>query len=598
MPRYPESLIDQIRDRVDLLELVGRQVHLKKQGTNWLGLCPFHNEKTPSFHVRPDRGFKCFGCGASGDLFDFVMKSKGLDFNAAVEELAGQVGIRLPETRQDDPEAARKRENQDRLLDLLKATREFYQERLASPVGARARHYLAERGMKEETVRRYGLGFAPPGWSHVLDRFGGGEAAAELLEQAGLVTRKAPGEKWYDRFRHRIMFPIADLKGRCVAFGGRVLDAGEPKYLNSPESELFQKGKLLYGLDTAQEAIRKEGSVIVVEGYMDRLSLAENGLEYTVATLGTAMTPEHLRLLWQRTHRIHFCFDGDAAGEKAAWRALELVLDGLDADRHVGFLFLPKGEDPDQVVRREGAEGFAARLSKGVSPIEFLLRHLGNGLELHTPEGRAALAHRARPLLGRIRDPLLRELYAQTLGQRLEIPVQYALEPNTRPPVPMARRVERPARAVAVMERNHEQALLALLLRQPRLVMERDEELSRLRLENAQLLELLTEMITLGHRFADPPSSWPLEQFPTRELALRARSILAAEETPLELAEEEFEGCLVSIHLKALRMERGRLMRRLEREGDEDGALLKRCCALKLEEERMLGNKKAGEGMH
>ncbi|MBF0295556.1 MAG: DNA primase [Magnetococcales bacterium] len=598
MPRYPESLIDQIRDRVDLLELVGRQVHLKKQGANWLGLCPFHNEKTPSFSVRPDRGYKCFGCGASGDLFDFVMKSKSLDFNAAVEELAGQAGIRLPDTRQEDPEAARKRQAQDRLLELLAAARGFYQERLASPVGARARHYLAERGMKEETARRFGLGFAPPGWSQVLDRFGGGEAAAELLAQAGLVTRKAPGEKWYDRFRNRLMFPIADLKGRCVAFGGRVLDAGEPKYLNSPESELFQKGKLLYGLDTAQEAIRKEGGVIVVEGYMDRLSLAEHGLEHTVATLGTAMTPEHLRLLWQRTHRIHFCFDGDAAGEKAAWRALELVLDGLDADRHVGFLFLPKGEDPDQVVRREGAEGFAARLRKGVSPIEFLLRHLGNGLELHTPEGRAALAHRARPMLGRIRDPLLRELYAQTLGQRLEIPVQYALEPETRPPVPMARRVERPTRAVAVMERNHEQALLALLLRQPRLVMEREEELSRLKLENAQLLELLTEMIELGHGFADPPSSWPLEQFPTRELSLRARSILAAEETPLELAEEEFEGCLVSLHLKALRLERGRLMRRLEREGDEDGSLLKRCCALKLEEERMLCNKKAGEGVH
>ncbi|MEO5332229.1 MAG: DNA primase [Magnetococcus sp. YQC-5] len=614
MPRYPDSFIDLIRERVDLLELVSRQVTLKRQGSSWLGLCPFHNEKTPSFNVRPGKGFKCFGCGVGGDAFEFLMKLKGFGFNEAVEELAGMVGIPLPRIEQEDPQAIRQREARNRLLDLLSATREFYREQLAAPVGEQARHYLKERGVKPETIQRFGLGYAPLGWTHLLDRFGGGEAAGELLESAGLVTSKAPGEKRYDRFRNRLMFPIQDIKGRCVAFGGRILGPGEPKYLNSPETELFQKGKLLYGLEAAQEAMQKAGSALVVEGYMDRLALVEHGLENVVATLGTAMTHEHVRLLWQRTRKIIFCFDGDAAGEKAAWRGLEMVLDGLEADRHVIFLFFPSGEDPDQVVRREGAKGFEERIKRGITPMEFMIRKLGVGLDPQTPEGRAGLVHRARPLLEKVKDPLLRELYTETLSQRVHIPMHYARVETLRRPeeksfrsqgssgakVPykpynvtskVKQELRQPANKVA--SRNHEQALLALLLRLPRLVKEREEELSRLELEDRQLGGMLAELIEMGHEYVEAPASWPKKPFANREMSRMADAILASEEMTLELAEQEFDGCLISIHIQALRKERMRLMRQMDLEGDDDARLFKRCCALKLEEERVLGDKVA-----
>lgn len=607
MPRYPDSFVELLRERVDLLELVGRHVQLKKQGASWQGLCPFHHEKTPSFNLHPDRGFKCFGCGVGGDAFAFVMKIKGIGFSEALEELAAMSGIPLPKVGPDDPQAEQRREFRQRLLDLLAATKAFYREQLQAPIGGQAREYLRKRGLKATTIDRFGLGFAPLGWSHVLDRFGGGDAAGELLEQAGLVTRKAPGEKLYDRFRNRIIFPIHDIKGRCVAFGGRILGVGEPKYLNSPETELFQKGKLLYGLDSALAAIHKEGSGIVVEGYMDRLALVDHGLEHVIATLGTAMTSDHLKLLWQRTRKIYFCFDGDAAGEKAAWRALELVLDGLEADRHAVFLFLPQGEDPDEVVRREGAQGFLDRLKTGMTPMEFLIRQLGVGLNVHSPEGRAALVHRVTPLLNKVKDPLLRQLYAETLSQRLHIPAHFAQVVN-QTPAPMRGTVDipfvspRPKRRMpnrsTPVERDHEQMLLALVLRQPRYVKEREEELSRLRLENAQLSELLTELIGLGHQFFEAPVSWPLEKLSGFEMVKCAQNILLAEETELEFADKEFEGCLVSLHVKALHMEKKRLMRQIDLEGDADASLFKKCRALTLEEQRVRGDKAGRELMH
>ncbi|MBF0270732.1 MAG: DNA primase [Magnetococcales bacterium] len=597
MPRYPDTLIDLIRERVDLLELVGRRVTLKKQGTGWQGLCPFHNEKTPSFSVRPDKGYKCFGCGEGGDAFDFVMKSKGVGFNEAVEELAAMTGISLPRDGPEDPETARREESRRRVLEMLAAVRAWYREELTAPGGNMARRYLADRGLKPATVENEGLGYAPGGWSRLLDRFGGGEAAGELLEQAGLVTRKAPGERLYDRFRDRIIFPIHDLKGRCVGFGGRLMGPGEPKYLNSPETEVFQKGKLLYGLETARESIRKSGSAIVVEGYMDRLSLVDKGVLPVVATLGTALTPDHLRLLWQQTRKIHFCFDGDAAGEKAAWRALELFFDGLEADRHAAFLFLPPGEDPDEVVRREGAAGFARRIEGAIAPIEFLVRRLGAGLNAADPEGRAALMHRARPLLAKVKDPLLRELYAETLGQRLHIPLRFAQ--GVRPPEPRPVRASPAPRPVrqgqTPSQRDHEQALLALLLRHPRLAKEREEELSRLQLENAQLAALLTELIEWGQQGADSSGRWPPERFSTPEMARRVQEILAAEELSPDLADEEFDGCLISVHVKTLRRERMNLMRRIDLEGDHDNTLTSRCRALKLEERRVLERKTVRE---
>ncbi|NGZ07634.1 MAG: DNA primase [Magnetococcales bacterium] len=601
MPRYPDSFIDLIRERVDLVELVGRQVPLKKQGNGWLGLCPFHHEKTPSFSVRPDKGYKCFGCGVGGDAFDFVMRSRGCGFNEAVEELASLTGLPLPRTSTETPEERQRVERRQQLLELLTMVREFYRAALQAPGGASARHYLAQRGVHAQTIQREGLGYAPAGWNHLLDRFGGGDAAVELLESAGLVTRKSQGERPYDRFRDRLIFPIHDLKGRCVGFGGRLIGPGEPKYLNSPETELFQKGKLLYGLESAREAIRREGAAMVVEGYMDRLALVEHGILPVVATLGTALTADHLKLLWQHTRRIHFCFDGDAAGEKAAWRALELYFDGLEADRHADFLFLPSGEDPDQLVRREGAAGFVQRIGSAVAPVDFLVQRLSAGLHLSAPEGRAAVVHRAQPLLAKVRDPLLRELYLETLGQRLQLPIPWVQGANRvhpagprvgQPPpqrVPVTRRAGTAARVTR--QRDHEQALLALLLRHPRLVSEYEEELGRLHLENAQLAPLLTELISMASRSVRPPDHPPWAWFSNPELNRCAQDVLASEEVAPEQVEQELAGCLISVRLQALRRERLNLMRRIDLEGDQDHGLTARCRALKLEEQRMLEQK-------
>ncbi|MEO5345646.1 MAG: DNA primase [Magnetococcus sp. YQC-9] len=605
MPRYPDSLVELIRDRVDLLDLIGRRVTLKKQGSAWMGLCPFHNEKSPSFSVRPDKGFKCFGCGEGGDAFGFVMKSKGVGFNEAVEELAAMTGIPLPKATIEDPEAIRRAEIRQKLFEVVAKAREFFRSALQAPGGEPARRYLAGRGLRPETVQREGLGYAPPGWSSLLDHLGGGEAAGELLEAAGLVARKGPGERPYDRFRERIVFPIDDLKGRCVGFGGRLLGPGEPKYLNSPETELFQKGRLLYGLEKGRAAIAKAGFALVVEGYMDRLALVEHGIEGVVATLGTAMTSDHLRLLWQQTRRIVFCFDGDAAGEKAAWRALELYFDGLEADRHAHFLFLPKGEDPDEVVRREGAEGFKRRIEGGIAPIDFLIRKFGEGLNASDPEGRAALLHRARPLFSKVKDPLLRELYLETLGQRLHIPLQFSqagthaeaarmrVEREAYPGAPAPARAVMPRARIAA-RRDHEQALLALALRHPQLVRAREEELSRLTLENGQLATLLAELIGMGHSFDVLPKSWPTEWFSSQQMARQAQEILRAEEVSPERIDEEFDGCLISVHVQALRRERNELMRRIELEGDPDDGLTTRCRALKIEEQRILERKVMG----
>lgn len=607
MARYPDSLIDLIRDRVDLLDLIGRRVPLKKQGSAWLGLCPFHNEKTPSFSVRPDKGFKCFGCGEGGDAFGFVMKTRGVGFNEAVEELAALTGIPLPRETHEDPESLRRAEQRKKLFETLAAAREFYRAALQAPGGAAARRYLTGRGLQPEIVQREGLGYAPPGWSALLDHLGGGEAAGDLLESVGLVTRKGPGERPYDRFRDRVLFPIHDIKGRCVGFGGRLMVAGEPKYLNSPETELFQKGKLLYGLDRARAPIAKAGAAIVVEGYMDRLALVEHGIEAVVATLGTAMTADHLRLLWGQTRRVVFCFDGDTAGEKAAWRALELYFDGLEADHHASFLFLPKGEDPDEVVRREGATGFNRRIETAIAPVDFLIRKLGDGLNAADPEGRAAVLHRARPLVSRVKDPLLRELYLETLSQRLHIPLSFSQAGEHAEAA--RRRVATPVqsmpshgrypsssapRARVTTQRDHEQALLALALRHPRLVREREEALSRLTLENAQLGLLLAELIEWSHLFEESPKAWPMEWISTPGLASLAREILVAEEISLERIDEEFDGCLISVHVRALRRERDALMRRIELEGDPDDGLTTRCRALKLEERRVLEQKVLG----
>ena len=579
MVRYPDSFIEELRERADLLDIVGRHVLLKKQGSSWQGLCPFHHEKTPSFGVRPDQGyFKCFGCGAGGDIFNFIMKIKSLSFYEAIEDLAAAVGLPLPTDRHENSQHRQQREQQQQLLDIIDKARVWFRQQMESPRGNLARDYLHHRGLKKETIEHFGLGYAPPGWRNLLDAFGGGKNVEDLLVKAGLVIFKEDDRSGYDRFRDRIIFPIQNYQGRCIGFGGRLLAKGEPKYINSPETPLYRKGEVLYGLDQAQQSIRQEDRVIVVEGYMDLVALANHGIQTVVATLGTALTASHLRHIWKRTRHICFCFDGDKAGREAAWRALEMVLDGLEADHHVQFLFLPDGSDPDDVVRREGAQGFRARWEKATSLMAFFLRHLAQGLNTESPEGRAALVHRARPLLAKVADPLLRALYTDNLGQflgidRLQVPsaVQAGgrAESWTTPSLPPNSQIYRRQRGtVLVQGRNFEQALLAILLRAPDLIASHEEELCRLELENPQLSKLLSALIDLGsmeapffpaHRSAENNSVAPQnagerlwKRLPNPEMRVWAEEILLAEEMSPELFREEFDGCLLNCQLRYL----------------------------------------------
>lgn len=589
MTRYPDTLIETIRERIDLLELIGRYVKLKKNGANWLGLCPFHNEKTPSFNVRPDKGFyKCFGCGKGGDAFDFLLKIKGVDFYEAIEELAGMAGVPLPKPAKESPAQTQEKQKREKQREHMTAALTFFKQKLRSPQGAAALGYLTERGLTAETIERFQIGYAPPGWSNLLDHFGAQESVAKDLEEIGLVTGKQDGGKKYDRFRDRIIFPIFNLKGKCVAFGGRVLGSGLPKYINSPETPLYRKGDILYGLDKTQEAIQREGQLLVVEGYMDLIALANHGIDHVVATLGTSLTQNHLRLIWRRTKRVVFCFDGDRAGEDAAWRALEMVIDGHQADRNAQFLFLGEKEDPDDVVRRDGADGFLRLAGRATSLIDFLIKRLGRDLDLKSPEGRAALVHRARPLLAKVGDPLLRELYADTLGQRFEIPLHRVMpaEAVAGPVPPMEsysmpmtwqrqgaapRRVTRAgwprkSSAAGFIGRDIEQLLLSLLIRNPSWIAEQEESLREIELENPQFSLLLTDLLEMEHELLEEEGFDLFTNLSSSQLLMTAQTILRSEEVVPESERDELIGCMTSLQIKRTKKE---LQQAIDRFGND-----------------------------
>ncbi|HKU87443.1 MAG TPA: DNA primase, partial [Casimicrobiaceae bacterium] len=366
----PNDFIQTLLSRVDIVDVVDRSVPLKKAGANYQACCPFHSEKTPSFTVSPTKQFyHCFGCGAHGTAIGFLMEYAGKSFPEAVEQLARDAGLPVPRVESAD-ERERREQSGDITETLLTAAR-HYRARLKESTEAIA--YLKRRGLTGQVAAHFGIGFAPDAWQGLATAFPDYEDAA--LEAAGLVIR-GEGGKRYDRFRCRVMFPIHDTRGRVIGFGGRVLENGEPKYLNSPETALFSKGKELYGLYLARNAIRAAGQVVVVEGYMDVVALAQHGIEYAVATLGTATTPFHAQKLFRLSDRVVFCFDGDAAGRKAAWRALENTLPVLADGKEARFLFLPDGQDPDDYVRAHGKAVFE-RAIEGSTPLsEFLLQEL------------------------------------------------------------------------------------------------------------------------------------------------------------------------------------------------------------------------------
>ena len=414
----PQSFIQDLLGRIDIVDVVGRYVQLKKAGANFLGLCPFHGEKTPSFTVSPGKQFyHCFGCGAHGSAIGFLMEYGGLGYVEAITDLAQSIGVTVPQE-------AGAGQGPDRrapaLLELLAQAAKYYRQRLKDAPAAIA--YLKQRGLSGGTAARFGIGYAPDQWR-------GLEAAVADYEidemvTAGLVI-ESTGEdgrrKRYDRFRDRIMFPIRNPRGQVIAFGGRVLGAGEPKYLNSPETPVFSKGRELYGLYEARDAIRAEDCVIVVEGYMDVVMLAHHGVANVVATLGTATTADHVRKLLRLVDRVVFAFDGDAAGRKAAWRALEASLTQATDTRRIDFLFLPPEHDPDSFVRERGAEGFREALGAAVPLSELLLRGLAERVDLATPEGRARLLAEARPLLQELRAQALRLQLVHRLAELAQL---------------------------------------------------------------------------------------------------------------------------------------------------------------------------------
>ena len=410
--RIPREFIDELLARLDVVEVIDRRVPLKKAGKDFKACCPFHNEKTPSFTVsRPKQFYHCFGCGVSGTAITFLMEFEHLSFPEAVEELAGEAGLEVPDTG-----PARSGDNPTLpLLEILGEASRYYKDQLRSHSDASTTiAYLKQRGLTGEIAAQFDLGYAPTGWDN-LSSTAGNEEKLDLMVKAGLISKRESGGH-YDRFRARVIFPIHDNKGRVIAFGGRLLDEGEPKYLNSPETPVFHKGSELYNLHRARSAIAQQQMSIVVEGYMDVLALAQHGIDHCVATLGTATTATHLQRLFRLAPSIVFCFDGDRAGRDAAGRALEIALPLLESGRQVSFLFLPDGEDPDSVVRDQGADTFRTLIESATPLPDLLFDTLLNQTDLTRMDGKARLATLARPLLSRVPEGPLRELMQQRLS--------------------------------------------------------------------------------------------------------------------------------------------------------------------------------------
>lgn len=428
MSRIPQSFIDDLLNRLDIVEVIDHRVKLKKAGKNYSACCPFHEEKTPSFTVSPDKQFYyCFGCGANGNAVGFLMEYERQGFVDAVESLARVAGMQVPkETTEKDVKHAKKQRG---LYDILGLASTYYQKQLKEHTSReRAVSYLKGRGLSGAIARDFGMGYAPPGWDNLLVKLGTNEEDRHLLVESGLVIRKEGEGKLYDRFRHRIMFPIKDTRGRVIGFGGRVLGDDKPKYLNSPETPVFSKGRELYGLYEARQSNRKLERLLVVEGYMDVIALAQYGMRNAVATLGTACGEDHLKLAFRYVNEVVFCFDGDNAGRTAAKRALVNALPAMEDGRQIRFLFLPEGQDPDTLVRQIGAERFTAQIENGVPLEEFLFDAVAEGIDVNSMEGRARFGKLAAPLLNTLPNGIYRELMFANLAKRTGLSLDLLLE--------------------------------------------------------------------------------------------------------------------------------------------------------------------------
>ena len=507
MARIPDAFIDDLLARSDIVEIVGARVPLKRQGKEYAARCPFHDERSASFTVSPTKQFyHCFGCGAHGTAISFLMNYDRLEFLDAVDELAKRVGMEIP---RDTQQRNANPETRD-LYGAMEAASAFFRTQLANSDKARA--YVERRGIAPEIVERYAIGYAPDGFSALRDALGTDPRRMQLLERGGLFSKNDKGNV-YDKFRDRLMFPIHDRRGRTIAFGGRVIDPEDsPKYLNSPETALFHKGRELYGLWQAKQANAKLERLIVVEGYMDVVALAQYGVSQAVATLGTATTPDHAELLFRSAPDVFFCFDGDRAGRSAAWKALESVLPRMKDGRQAFFLFLPDGEDPDSIVRKEGVDGFDARLRDATPLSEFFYASLSGDVNLSSLDGKARLAERCKPLLAQIPDGAFGDLMQQRLTELTGIGAR-ASGPQTHVP---AQRATQSARRTSAQKPSLVRSAITHLLHRPGFALDLQPPY-RFALLQQPGIELLSELVLLIRERPDISTGALLEHFEGRE---------------------------------------------------------------------------------
>jgi DNA primase len=574
--RIPPEFIDELLTRADIVEIIDSRVPLKKAGREYKGCCPFHDEKTASFTVSPGKQFyHCFGCGAHGTAIGFLMDYDHLGFREVIEELAGRYSMIVPEEAGQDNSAELKQ--QSTLYTILNSANKHFQTRLRE--NEAAKNYLKDRGLTGEIAARYELGFALESWDDLLNTLTAQKFASKDLDTAGLVSSNDQG-RIYDKFRGRIIFPIHDQRGRVIGFGGRIMGDGEPKYLNSPETPVYHKGKELYGLHQALNAISKQSQAIVVEGYMDVIALAQAGVENVVASLGTATTTSHIERLYRQCNEIIYCFDGDRAGRQAAWRALENSLPSMRDGRQASFLFLPDGEDPDTYVRKLGHDGFINQLKQQSLPLpEYLLSHLAADIDMSRMDGKAKLAGLARPLLNKLPQGTLKALLINELAEITHVDKSSLAElMQEEKPAPAPRRA-----SPATNKRNNLIGkTLSLLLEQPAMAL----DVSNLEyLQNLEVagMEVLCLIISTIKDSPNLTTSAIIERF--REQVYYDRlSELASSSIDLgdEAVKIEFADAISRLHLMAIDQETGKITARSTKLSEEDKFTLRR-----LQQERL-----------
>ena len=550
----PQSFIQDLLNRVDIVDVIEGHLPLKKAGANYIACCPFHGEKTPSFTVSPTKQFyHCFGCGAHGTAVSFMMEYVGVDFIEAINDLASRVGIQVPAPEKKEYDGTsgfrvggeNKESSSQNMFEAMSTITKFYKDQLKC--SERGISYLKKRGLTGETAARFGIGYSPAGWQNLAEIFPDYESP--ILVKIGMVKENEE-KKRYDRFRDRIMFPILNLKGKVVGFGGRVITKDEPKYLNSPETPLFEKGQELYNLFAARRAIRDAKKVLVVEGYMDVVVLSQYGIEYAVATLGTATTPRHVQKLLRQTDDIVFCFDGDDAGRKAAWRALENSLAQFVDGKNIGFLFLPDGEDPDSYVQKFGKDSFEGLIDQALPLSVFLFQRLSEGMNLQTSEGCTKLVKNSKPLLAQITAPILSLMLIKRLAELSGIN-QEELESLLQ-----IKRVSSPSRRGRISRPSPMSPcrwLIQILLHDPDYSSKLDRDLLSEYVENSDEMAVLLLLIKfidahpiIGENTAIPSAITYFHNSPHRELLEKAQSATLSWDNEIDL-EAEFNGALARL---------------------------------------------------